>query len=81
MLRNIPEGRSAIDACMNVSVEIKGVNIWRPYRCKLTDGSPHTQGIGWWIGVADVQKHPRTNGLELDQLYEPYSLRGTSELK
>jgi len=47
MLRNIPQGWSAIDACMYMPVEIKGVKIRRPYRCKFVDGSPHIHG--YWI--------------------------------
>ena len=46
-LRNIPEGWSAIDACMNMPVEIKGVSIGHPDRCKFVDGSPDIHG--YWI--------------------------------
>ena len=45
ILRNIPEGRSEVDACMNMPVEIKGVTIRRPYRCQYVDGSIH----GFWM--------------------------------
>ena len=45
LLRNIPEGRSEMDACMNMPVEIKGVHIRRPYRCQYVDGSIH----GFWM--------------------------------
>ncbi|KAF9782611.1 hypothetical protein BJ322DRAFT_1126239 [Thelephora terrestris] len=34
ILRNVPEGRSDMDACLNMPVEIKGVAIRRPYRCE-----------------------------------------------
>ena len=34
ILRNVPEGRSEMDACMNMPVEIGGVTIRRPYRCQ-----------------------------------------------
>jgi len=34
VLRNVPEGRSEMDACMNMPVEIRGVTIRRPYRCQ-----------------------------------------------
>jgi len=47
MLQNIPEGWSAIDACMNMPVEIKGVTIRRPYRCAFVDESPHIRG--YWM--------------------------------
>jgi len=47
MLQNIPEGWSAIDACMNMPVEIKGVTIRRPYRCAFASGSPHI--LGYWM--------------------------------
>ena len=53
MLRNIPQGWSAIDACMNMPVEIKGVTIRRPDRCKFVDGSPHIHG--YWIVDWDEQ--------------------------
>ena len=45
VLRNIPQGWSAIDACMNMPVEVKGVTIRRPYRCEYTRGSVH----GYWM--------------------------------
>ena len=47
VLRNIPEGWSPVDACMNMPVEIKGVTVRRPYRCAFTLGSPHVHG--YWI--------------------------------
>ena len=46
-LSSIPEGWSAIDACMNMPVEIKGVAIRRPYRCGYVQGSPHIHG--YWM--------------------------------
>jgi len=46
-LQNIPEGWSAVDACMNTPVEIKGVTIGHPHRCAFVDGSPHIHGF--WI--------------------------------
>ena len=47
MLRNIPEGWSTIDACMNMPVEIKGVTVRRPDRCAFVDGSPYIHG--YWM--------------------------------
>jgi len=47
ILQNIPEGWSAIDACMNMPVEINGVTVRRPYRCAFVDGSPHIHG--YWM--------------------------------
>jgi len=47
MLQNIPEGWNAVDACMNMPVDIKDVTIRRPYRCKFVDGSPHIHG--YWM--------------------------------
>ncbi|KAF9651184.1 hypothetical protein BDM02DRAFT_899049 [Thelephora ganbajun] len=47
MLRNVPEGWSSIDACMNMPVEIKGVTIRRPYRCAFVGESPHIHG--YWM--------------------------------
>ena len=45
ILRNIPAGRSEIDACMNMPVEIKGVAIRRPNRCQYVQGSIR----GFWM--------------------------------
>lgn len=39
-LRNIPEGWTELDACMNMPVEIKGVSVRRPDRCLSAGGSP-----------------------------------------
>lgn len=47
VLRNIPEGWSATDACMNMPVEIKGVTVRRPYRCAYVWGSPYIHG--YWM--------------------------------
>ena len=40
ILRNIPEGWTAIDACMNMPAEIKNVTVRRPDRCAFVQGSP-----------------------------------------
>jgi len=40
ILRNIPEGWTELDACMNMPVEIKGVSVRRPDRCLSARGSP-----------------------------------------
>lgn len=45
ILRNIPAGRSEMDACQNMPAEIKGVTIRRPDRCQYIDGSIH----GFWM--------------------------------
>ena len=47
VLRNIPEGWSETDACMNMPVEIKGVTVRRPYRCAYVRGSSHIHG--YWM--------------------------------
>jgi len=47
VLRNIPEGWSETDACMNMPVVIKGVTVRRPYRCAYEWGSPHIRG--YWM--------------------------------
>ena len=47
MLQSIPEGWTAVDACMNMPVEIKGVTVRRPDRCAFVEGSPHIHG--YWI--------------------------------
>ena len=46
-LQNIPEGWSAIGACMNMPVEIKGVTVRRPDRCAFVEGSPDIHG--YWM--------------------------------
>ena len=46
-LRNIPKDWTALDACMNMPVEIKGVSFRRPYRCGYAWGSPHIHG--YWV--------------------------------
>jgi len=64
-LRNIPEGWSATDACMNTPAKVKGVAIRRPYRCAPVDGSSHVRGYWmvdwdepgcqpWYHGCRDV---------------------------
>ncbi|KAF9782608.1 hypothetical protein BJ322DRAFT_1071832 [Thelephora terrestris] len=45
IFRNTPEGRSEMDACMSLPVEIKGVTIRRPYRCQHRGGSMN----GFWM--------------------------------
>ena len=47
VLRNIPQGWTAVDACMNMPVEIKGVTVRRPDWCAFVGGSPHI--IGHWM--------------------------------
>ena len=47
ILRNIPQDRSDIDACMNMPVEIQGVTIKRPGRCEYVEGSPYIHA--YWI--------------------------------
>jgi len=46
-LQSIPEGWTAMDACMNMPVEIKGVTVRRPDRCAFVEGSPHIHG--YWM--------------------------------
>ena len=70
-LQNIPEGWTAIDACMNMPVEIKGVAVRRPYRCAFVEGSSHIYGYWmvdwdepdcrpWWYNYQDAvsANHP-----------------------
>ena len=47
-LQNIPEGWTAMDACTNMPVEIKGVTVRRPDRCAFVEGSPHIHGY-WTV--------------------------------
>ena len=48
-LRNIPNGWDAIDACMNMPVEIKGVKVRRPDRCARVFVFPEVQIHGYWM--------------------------------
>ena len=48
ILRNIPQDRAEIDACMNMPVEIKGVTVRRPERCQYEEGSPYVHGF-WMV--------------------------------
>ena len=57
ILQNVPEGWTAIDACMNNPVEIEGVTIRRPYRCAFVDGSPHTHGY-WMVDWGQLDCRP-----------------------
>ena len=47
-LKNIPEDRIDMDACMNMPVEIKGVTLKRPHRCGYVDGSSDIHGF-WMV--------------------------------
>jgi len=49
MLQSIPEGWSAVGACMNMPAEVEGVTIRRPRRCTFVDGSPYIHGY-WMVG-------------------------------
>lgn len=49
VLRNIPEGWDAMDACMNMPVEIKGVELRRPNRCSHYFEFPERQVRGYWV--------------------------------
>lgn len=60
-LGNIPEGRSGMDACMNMPVDIKGVNIRRPYRCQYIRGS--IQGF-WMVDWDQPDCKPYHQGFE-----------------
>ena len=64
-LRNVPEGWTATDACMNTPTKIKGVTVRRPYRCAFADGSSDIRGYWmvdwdepgcqpWYHGCRDV---------------------------
>ena len=47
-LKNIPDGRTDMDACVNMPVEIKGVTLKRPHRCGYVDGSSDIHGF-WTV--------------------------------
>ena len=56
MLQNIPEGWNAVDACMNMPVDIKDATIRRPDRCKFVDGfSPHSWILDGGLGSDGLQ--------------------------
>ena len=57
MLQNVPEGWTAVDACMSKPVEIEGVTIRRPYRCAFVDGSPHIHGY-WMVDWEQLDCRP-----------------------
>ncbi|KAF9782590.1 hypothetical protein BJ322DRAFT_162310 [Thelephora terrestris] len=48
ILRNIPQDRNDLDACMNMPVEVKGVAIKRPDRCLYEEGSSYVHGF-WMV--------------------------------
>jgi hypothetical protein len=48
VLQNIPEDWTDVDACMNMPVKIKGVDIRRPLRCESVEDSPHIQAT-WMV--------------------------------
>ena len=48
VLQNIPEDWTDVDACMNMPVTIKGVDIRRPLRCESVEDSPHIQAT-WMV--------------------------------
>jgi len=56
-LRNIPEGWSATDACMNTPAKVKGVTVRRPYRCAFVDGSSEIRGY-WMVDWDEPGCHP-----------------------
>ena len=72
VLRDIPEGWSAIDACMNMPVEIKGVTVRRPGRCAFVDGSPHIHGY-WMVDwdQPDCKPWHRDFHDAVSQIYAP----------
>ena len=57
-LQNIPEGWTAIDACINMPIEIKGVAVRRPNRCAFVKGSPHVHGY-WTVDWDEPSCKPR----------------------
>ena len=63
-LENIPEDWTDVDACMNMPVEIKGVDIRRPDRCDYVGDPSRIRGI-WTVnwGQTDCQpKHQDITG-------------------
>ena len=57
-LQNIPEGWTAIDACINMPIEIKGATVRRPNRCAFVKGSPHVHGY-WMVDWDEPSCKPR----------------------
>ena len=54
MLMDIPEGWSAMEACMNTPAMIKDVIVRRPHRCAFVEGFPHIHG--YWMVDWDQQE-------------------------
>ena len=61
-LKNIPQDWTAMDACTNMPVEIKGVTVRRPYRCGYVEGSPHIHGF-WMVDWDQPDCKPRLQDL------------------
>jgi len=57
VLLGVPEGWSAMDACMNTPAEVKGVTIRRPDRCAFVIGSPAIHGY-WMVDWDQVGCRP-----------------------
>ena len=57
VLRDIPEGWTDVDACMNMPAEIKGVSVRRPHRCHYVEGSPHIHGF-WMVDWDQLDCQP-----------------------
>ena len=57
-LENVPEGWTDMDACMNMPVEIKGVNIRRPDRCEYAGDPLGIRGI-WMVNWGQTDCKPR----------------------
>jgi len=82
MLQNIPEGWSAIDACMSMPpVEIEGVSGRRPHRCAFADGSPHIYGY-WMVDWNQTDCQPRYENFHdaVSQRFSIYTVQPCSHI-
>ena len=62
MLENIPEDWTDVDACMNMPVEIKDVNIRRPDRCEHVGVPSRIRGV-WVVNWGQTDCKPKHQGI------------------
>ena len=57
ILRNIPQDRSDVDACMNMPVDIHNVTLRQPQRCQFVEGSPYIHAF-WMVDWGEPDCRP-----------------------
>jgi len=60
-LRNVPEGWTATDACMNTPAKVKGVDFRHPHRCSFVGGSSEIRGY-WMVDWDEPDCQPWYHG-------------------